>query len=463
MRPPFLLSTLAALLFAVSANAQVFEPQSFTLKNGMQVVVIPNHRVPVVSHMVWYKVGSADEVDGRTGLAHMVEHMMFKGTKKVGPEEFSRLVAANGGQDNAFTNQDYTAFFQNVAADKLELMMQLESDRMANLALRDADFQNERQVVIEERRMRTENEPDALLIEQMRAALFLDGGYHHPVVGWHQDIDAYKVTDIADFHRRWYAPNNAILVVSGDITAEKLKPLAEKYYGVIPPRPLPVRVRRPQPEPVAARQLEIRGEDVHQPSWTRYYLAPSYHVGETKDADPLQLLAEIIGGGSTSRLYKSLVVEQKLASSVSADYDPDSLGETIFAVAATPQPGVSIETLQAAMDKALKEIAEKGVSETEMARAQHKVRAAFAYAKDSYHTGAMVFGQVLTTGGTIADVEAAPARIAAVNKDAVDQAAKRLLRDERSVTGLLLPAQPGEATMVQDPDAKRGLLGGPVR
>jgi zinc protease len=460
---PFLLLLLA--LIAVPTAAQVFEPQSFTLKNGMQVVVIPNHRVPVISHMLWYKVGSADEVDGRTGLAHMVEHMMFKGTKSVGPEEFSRLVAANGGQDNAFTNQDYTAFYQNVAADKLELMMRLESDRMANLALRDSDFQNERQVVIEERRMRTENEPEALLIEQMRAALFLDGGYHHPVVGWHQDLDATKVTDVAEFHRRWYAPNNAVLVVSGDITAERLKPLAEKYYGVIPARSVPQRLRRPQPQPVAERQLEIRSEDVHQPSWTRYYLAPSYHVGEVKDADPLQLLAEIIGGGSTSRLYKSLVVEQKLAASVSADYDPDSLGETIFAVAATPQPGVSIETLQAAMQKELKQIADDGVTATELARAQHKVRAAFAYAKDSYHTGAMMFGQVLTTGGSVADVEAAPARIAAVDKAAVDQAAKRLLRDERSVTGLLLPAQPGEATMTQDPEAKnsRGLLGGPVR
>jgi zinc protease len=285
------------------------------------------------------------------------------------------------------------------------------------------------------------------------------------VIGWHQDIDAYKVGDVVDFHRRWYAPNNAVLVVSGDITAERLKPLAEKYYGVIPPRPVPARLRRPQPEPVAARQLTIKAEDVHQPSWNRYYLAPSYHQGETKDSDPLQLLAEIIGGGSTSRLYKSLVVEQKLAASVSADYDPDSLGETIFAIAATPQPGIAIEALQDALEKALQQIAEQGVSETELARAQHKLRAAFAYAKDSYHTGAMVFGQVLTTGGDIAEVEQEPQKIAAVTKAEVDLAAKHVLRDERSVTGLLLPAQPGEATMVQDQDAKSGraLLGGNVR
>jgi len=465
MRPFLRFLTLAAALAVAPVSAQVFNPESFTLKNGMQVVVIPNHRVPVLSHMVWYKVGSADEEAGHTGLAHMVEHMMFKGTKTVGPEEFSRIVAANGGQDNAFTNQDYTAFYQNVAADKLELVMKLEADRMANLALKDEAFQNERQVVIEERRMRTENEPEALLQEQMRAALFLDGGYHHPVIGWHQDIDGYKLADVVAFHKRWYAPNNAILVVSGDITAERLKPLAEKYYGVIPARPTPARARPLDPTPVAQRTLEIRDEDVHQPSWTRYYLAPSYHAGDTQDGDPLQILAEIIGGGPISRLYKSLVIDQKLAASVSAEYDPDSLGQTIFAVSTTPQPGVTMEALQAAMAAQLKDIAEHGVTDEELARAKNKLRAETVYARDSYHTGAMVFGQVLTTGGTIAEVESWPQKIAAVTREQIGEAAKRLLRDERSVTGLLLPAKPGEATVVSDPNAQgtQGLIGGAVR
>lgn len=466
MRPRFLFLVLAALALRPAVSiAQVFNPESFTLKNGMQVVVIPNHRVPVVSHMVWYKVGSADEEPGHTGLAHMVEHMMFKGTKTVGPEEFSRIVAANGGQDNAFTNEDYTAFFQNVAADKLELVMKLEADRMANLALKEQAFQNERQVVIEERRMRTENQPAALLQEQMRAALYLDGGYHHPVIGWHQDIDHYKLQDVVDFHKRWYAPNNAVLVVSGDITAAKLKPLAEKYYGVIPARPTPPRMRPLDPSPVAQRTLEIRDEDVHQPSWNRYYLAPSYHAGTTEDGDPLQILAEIIGGGPISRLYKSLVVDQKLAASVSAEYDPDSVGQTIFAVATTPQPGVTMEALAAAMTAQLKDIAEHGVTDAELARAKNKLRAETVYARDSYHTGAMVFGQVLTTGGTIAEVESWPQKIAAVTKEQIDAAAKRLLRDEKSVTGLLLPAKPGEATVVVDHNAEgtQGLIGGNVR
>jgi zinc protease len=463
MRAPYrnlvaglVLSTL--LLGAVGARAELFKPETFTLRNGLQVVVIPNHRVPVVSHMLWYRVGSADEVAGKTGLAHMVEHMMFKGTKTVGPEEFSRIVAANGGRDNAFTNTDYTAFFQNVAAGKLELVMRLEADRLANLALQDKDFQPERQVVIEERRMRIENAPEALLEEQMRAAMFLDSSYHHPVIGWHHDIDDYHLADVVAFHQRWYAPNNALLIVSGDITAAQLKPLAEKYYGVIPARPVPVRLRAPEPAPVAARSVEVRAEDVHQPAWYRDYLAPSYHAGDVKDAYPLQILADIMGGGATSRLYRTLVVERKLAASASAEYDPDGLGESTFSIATSPNPGVSMEALAAAMDEAIKAVAADGVTADEVERAKRRLHTEVVYAKDSYHTGAYVFGEALTTGSTVADVEAWPERIAAVTVAEVNAAARRLLRDERSVTGRLLPAKPGEATVTLEPGA--GSAGG---
>lgn len=443
---------LAAGVFALGlalplpALAQVFNPETFTLRNGMQVVVIPNHRVPVVSHMVWYKVGSADEVAGKTGLAHMVEHMMFKGTKTVPAGEFSRLVAQNGGRDNAFTTADYTAFFQNVAVDKLELVMKLESDRMAHLALKDTDFQPERQVVLEERRMRVENSPDSLLAEQMEADLFLNSSYHHPVIGWRTDIEHYKLDDVVAFHQRWYAPNNAVLVVSGDITAAQLKPLAEKYYGSIPARPVPQRVRAEEPPPVAARTVELRDPDVHQPSWSRDYLAASYHQGDTQDAYPLQVLAELLGDGATSRLYKSLVVEQNLAADASADYDPASLGYSQFGVYATPRPGVGMEDLQRAVVAQLQAVAQKGVTDEEVARAKQRLRASVAYARDSFHTGARVLGQALTTGESVADVEAWPQRIEAVTTEQVNKAARDVLRDERSVTGLLLPAGPGEAT-----------------
>ncbi len=440
---------LTALLGA-PVQAQVFSPETFTLKNGMQVVVIPNHRIPMVSHMVWYKVGAADEVAGKTGLAHMVEHMMFKGTKTLAPGDFSKIVAQNGGRENAFTTADYTAFYQNVAVDRLELVMKLEADRMANLSLKDKDFQPERQVVTEERRMRIDNQPEAQLNEQMQAALFQTSGYHHPVIGWRTDIDHYDLKDVVDFHQRWYAPNNAVLVVAGDITAAQLKPLAEKYYAKIPARPVPPRLRADEPPQVAARTIELKDPDTRQPSWLRYYQAPSYHQGDSQQAYALQVLSEILGGGATSRLYKGLVVDQKLAESASASYDPSAVGLAIFEVDASPAPGVDFQAMQKAVQNVLQDVAEKGVSDAEVARAKDRLRAGIAYAKDSPHTGARVLGQSLATGQSVDDVEHWPERIAAVTAEQVNQAARAVLKDEASVTGLLTPANPGAAGDDQD-------------
>jgi zinc protease len=435
---------LAAIVAACAvakpvAQAQVFNPDTFTLKNGLQVVVIPNHRMPVVSHMVYYKVGSADEAAGKTGLAHMLEHMMFKGTKAVPAGAFSAEVERNGGRENAFTTADYTAFYQNVAADKLALVMRLESDRMANLALSDKEFQPERQVVLEERRMRTDNEPSSLLDEQLQAALFLNAPYHHPVIGWRQEIEGYTIDDLKAFYHRWYAPNNAVLVVSGDVSVATVKTLAEKYYGVIAARPVPTRERGEEPPPIAARTVEMRDADVHQPTWQRLYLAPSYHAGETAHAYALQILSEILGGGATSRLYKDLVVDQAVAAAVGVGYEPDSLGPTSFAIDATPRPGVSMETLQKALTAEIANVAAHGATAEEVAEAKQRMQTAVIYARDSYNTGARVIGASLASGSTIADEEAWPTRIAAVTPEQVAAAAALVLRDERSVTGLLLP------------------------
>ncbi|PKU22042.1 M16 family metallopeptidase [Telmatospirillum siberiense] len=433
---------LSIVASATAVRAQIFNPETFTLKNGMQVVVIPNHRVPVLSHMVYYKVGAADETPGKTGLAHMVEHMMFKGTKAVPAGVFSQLVAKNGGRDNAFTTADFTAYYQNVAADKLELVMKLESDRMANLSLKDADFLPERQVVIEERRMRIDNAPAARLNEQLEASLFLNSPYHHPVIGWRNEIEKYTLADVVDFHHRWYAPNNAILLVSGDITVARLKPLAEKYYGVIPARAVPPRQRTEEPPPIAARTVELRDPEVHQPNWQRLYLAPSYLSGETRFAYPLQILGEILGGGSTSRLYRSLVVERKLAAMASAGYDPGSLGPTSFSFDASPLPGISMEDLQAAMLAQIRSVVTDGVSAGEVEQAKRRLQTSIVYAKDSYSAGARVLGAALAGGRRIADAEAWPQRIAAVSTDEVNEAARFVLRDEGVVTGLLLPSDP---------------------
>ncbi|MTJ79872.1 MAG: insulinase family protein [Telmatospirillum sp.] len=444
----FVATVLAAGLAgaAVPARAQVFNPETFTLKNGLQVVVISNHRTPVVSHMVYYKVGAADELQGKTGLAHMLEHMMFKGTRKVPAGAFSQEVARNGGRENAFTTADFTGYYQNVAVDKLPLVMRLEADRMANLLLTDKEFQPERQVVLEERRMRIDNEPQSLLQEQMQAALFLNSPYHHPVIGWRSEIESFTVQDLSDFYHRWYAPNNAILIVSGDVTARDVRPLAEKTYGAIPARPLPVRARTEEPPPIAARSIEVRDPEVHQPIWERLYLAPSYQSGEKQYAYALQVLSEILGGGATSRLYRSLVVEQNLAAAADAGYDPSSVGPTSFSFDASPRPGVSMEALQKAIEAEITAVAQKGVTADEVADAKQRLQTAVIYARDSYNTGARILGMALASGQSVADEEAWPQRIAAVTVDEVNEAAAKVLRDERSVTGRLLPAGDGQST-----------------
>lgn len=446
--PLFLTASLAlfvACFASISpASAQMFGAEATELANGMQVVAVPNHRAPVLSSMIWYKVGAADEEPGKTGLAHMVEHMMFKGTKTVPAGMFSRIVAENGGRDDAFTTADYTAYYQDIAADKLDDVLRLEADRMANLTLHEKDFSTEHQVVLEELRMRVENSPEGRLDQQMNAALFLNAPYHHPVIGWKSEVEGLTLADVIAFHRRWYAPNNAILVVSGDITLAQLKPLAEKYFGSLPARKLPPRKRLDEPPPLAARTVLMHASTVHQPVWSRLYLAPSLHSGETKFAYPLEVLAAVIGGDTTSRLYRHLVVEQKLAAEVWAGYEFGLVGPSSFDFFASPNPGIDIDKLAAAMDAEIRDVAEKGVTEDEVTRAKSKMRAQIAYARNSFETGARVLGEALATGSSVAEVEAWPQHIAAVTTDQVNEAARAILRDERSVTGTLLPTKNGE-------------------
>ncbi len=425
------------------AAAGVFNPETFTLANGMRVVVVPNHRVPVVSHMVWYKAGAADEPAGKSGIAHFLEHLMFKGTKKYPSGEFSRIVARNGGRENAFTSHDYTAYFQTVAVDRLALVMELEADRMTNLVLFAEDVEPERLVILEERRERTENNPRAILREHVNAALFLNHPYRKPIIGWAHEVRALTLGDLRAFYKRWYAPNNAILVVAGDITAAELRPLAEKYYGPIPSSAVPPRARPQEPPQVAARQVVYKDRRVRQPSWSRSYLAPGYHAGESRHAYALEVLDEILDGGATSRLYRRLVVERKLAVSAGAYYDPDGLGPSRFVVAGSPRSGVSLETLAAAFEEEVRKLIGEGVTEEEVARAKTRMRASAVYARDSLTTGARVLGAALASGLSVEAVESWPERIGAVTVDQVNAAARAVLRPGRSVTALLLP-DPGE-------------------
>ena len=435
---------LAALVLALSgagpaALAGVFNPETFTLANGMQVVVVPNHRVPVVNHMVWYKVGSADDPAGKSGIAHFLEHLMFKGTKTLASGEFSRRVARNGGRENAFTSTDYTGYFQTVAVDRLELVMRMEADRMTNLVLTEEDVRTERLVILEERRQRTDNDPAAILSEHLNAALYVNHPYRIPVIGWEHEIRGLGRDDILAFYRQRYAPNNAILVVSGDIMADLLRPLAERYYGAIPGAPTPPRARPQEPPHRAARIVVLEDPRVRQAAWSRSYLAPSYSAGATEHAYPLQVLAQILGGGATSRLYRSLVVERELATSAGAHYGAGRLGPSAFTVYARPRPGVGVEALQEAVDEQLERLLRDGIGEDEAERVKGRMRANAVYARDSLRAGGRVLGSALASGRTIDDVETWPERIGAVTVEDIDAAARAVLRDGRSVTGRLLP------------------------
>jgi len=411
------------------------------LKNGMQVVVIPNRRAPVVSHMVWYKTGAADEPRGKSGIAHFFEHLMFKGTKSVPPGEFSKIIARHGGRDNAFTTQDYTAYFQIVARDKLDLVMRLEADRMRNLVLTDAEVLPERDVVLEERRSRTDNNPGSQLWEASRAALFLNHPYKIPVIGWKHEIEQLTTKDALDFYKRYYVPNNAILIVAGDVDAKELKPLAEKYYGVIPRGRKIVRNRITEPPHLAGRRVEMASHRVGRPSISQTYLASSYATAKGNQAYALLVLAEIFGGSSTAQLYRSLVVDQNVASSAGAWFSADGLDFGTFGLSASPRPGVSLKKVEAALRAEVKKLLKEGVSEKELKRAVKSMVASAVYARDSLRAAPNIIGRALSTGRTIAEVESWPDRIKAVTVDEVNAAARAVLRAESSVTAILRKKQ----------------------
>ncbi len=434
----------AVILFAhvavPPADAQVFNPTTFTLDNGLEIVVIENHRAPVVTHMVWYKVGAADEPPGKSGIAHFLEHLMFKGTAKRAPGEFSDIIARNGGRENAFTSQDYTGYFQTIAADRLGLMMELEADRMNGLVLTDDIIQPERQVVIEERRARTDTNPRALLSEQVTAATYSNHPYRLPIIGWEHEIRSLTREEIIDFYQTWYAPNNAVLVVSGDVTPEQVRELAETHYGPIPAKELPLRVRPSEPPQHAPREVVLRDARVDQPGWSRRWLAPSYASGDKERAYALEILAEIIGGGSSSRLYSSLVIDQTLAVSAGAWYSPDQLDMTTFGVWFSPRPGVEVDKIAGALQAQIERFLKDGATEEEVKRAKQRLIDGAVFARDSLGRPARIFGIALTTGQSADDVEQWPARISAVTVEQVNAAARAILRPETSTTGILLPA-----------------------
>ncbi len=432
----------ALLLFSRAEAQELPRPETFTLSNGMQVVVITDRRAPVVTHMVWYRVGSADEPRGHSGIAHFFEHLMFKGTREIPPGEYSRIVARNGGDDNAFTSWDYTAYHVRIARDRLEIVMRMEADRMRNLRYTDETFLSERDVIVEERRQRIDNSPGAVLGERMRAMLWPHHPYGTPIIGWLHEIQTLDRASAQAFYETWYAPNNAILVIAGDITAEDLRPLAQRYYGRLrPTRDLPERTWVSDPPNVGPMRVTHRDEKVRQPSLSRIYRAISYGTDEGRQAHALDVAIDILGGGETSRLYRALVEDQRIAVSAGAGANTSGLGGGSVSVWATPAEGVTLEQVEAAVDAVIATYLRDGPTEAELARSRSSLAAAAVYSRDSQEALANMYGASLAQGESIDDIVNWGNDIQAVTRDEAIAMARQTLDLDASVTGWLLPPE----------------------
>ena len=430
---------------AASASAAP-DIADFTLTNGLEVVVIPDHRAPVVTHMVWYKVGGADETPGKSGLAHFLEHLMFKGTEKNPAGSFSADVAEIGGQENAFTASDYTGFYQRVPREHLKEMMTLEADRMTGLVLTDDVVRPELNVVLEEQNMRIANNPSARLGVQMDAALYLNHPYGRPVIGWRPEIEQLTRDDALAFYRRFYTPNNAVVIVAGDVTADEVKADAEATFGKVAARAeIAPRNRPKEPAQEAPRTVTLADSKVEQPSLTRDYLVPSETTAKPGESEALDVLAHIIGSGTNSRLYRTLVVDKGIALNAGAYYSGTALDYGKFGVFGSPKPGVTLHEVEDGIDAVLADVIAHGVTAEELDRSKTKLIADAVYAQDNQATLARWYGEALTTGQTVAIVQAWPDQIHAVTADAVQDAAKQWLDRRRSVTGYLVKSlQPEE-------------------
>jgi zinc protease len=435
-----LLCTLTAGAVLAQSTVTTERPASFTLKNGLRVVVIPDRRTPVVTQMIWYKVGSADETPGKSGLAHFLEHLMFKGTTKHPAGEFSRTVLKIGGNENAFTSFDYTGYFQRVPREQLPRMMEFEADRMTGLILKDENVLPERDVVLEEFNMRVANNPDARLTEQIMAALYLNHPYGRPVIGWRQEIEKLDREDALAFYKRFYAPNNAILIIAGDVDAKEIRPMVEKYYGEIPAQPaIPEKRIRPQePTPAAPRTVTLSDPRVEQTSVRRYYLVPSSATAASGESPALDVLAQLMGTGSNSYLYRALVIDRPLAVSAGAGYQGTSLDPTQFQISVSPKPGVEFAAVEKAIDDVIADLSTNPVRAEDLERVKTQLIAESVYAQDNQATMARWYGGALTSGLSIDDIRSWPDRIRAVTAEQVRDAAAKWLDKKRSVTGYLI-------------------------
>jgi zinc protease len=444
----FVLLVLLLLAFpgASMAGPEVVEEQpaksfQFSLTNGMQVLVIPDHRAPVVTQMLWFKVGAVDDPPGISGLAHFFEHMMFRGTKEVPGDLYAQTIAKNGGEENAFTTHDYTAFYEQIAADRLKLAMQLEADRLANLDLSDSNVSTERDVVLEERRMRVDNNPQALTQEQMEAALHLSHPYGRPVLGWPEEVRHIDRIAAQDFYRHHYAPNNATLIIAGDVTPDEVRVMAQSIYGKVPARPLQPRAEFAEPPRLAETRMTVVRPDVEVPLFLRIYRVPSYAQAAPGQAESFETLAQVMGGDQTAALYHVLVEEKKLATDAGCSYDGYVRDAAEFSFYAVPRPGVALDVLEKAMDQVIQGFMAVPAKASDLARAKTQLVAQVTYRRDNQFSMASAYGQALMIGLTVEDVKDWPDRIRQVSAGDVQKAAQGLLR-KNDVTAYLEPGTP---------------------
>jgi zinc protease len=429
---------LSALAFVPPA-VQAQPAQEFMLKNGMKVIVKEDHRAPTVAHMIWYKVGSVDEQNGTTGVAHVLEHLMFKATDKLKSGEFSKRVAALGGRENAFTSKDYTAYFQQIEKSRLEKVMELEADRMANLQFNQDEFAKEIRVVMEERRWRTEDQPTALLYESLNSTAFVAHPYHHPIVGWMNDLEHMTVQDAKTWYERWYAPNNATMVVSGDVKAQEVRALTEKHFGKIVAKRLPL--RKPQQEPA---QRGIRRVSVKAPA-ENPYVTLAFKVPALRDVEKdqevyaLEVLAAVLDGYDNARLNAKLVRTERVANSVGAGYSSIARGPVLFLLDGTPARGTTTEQLEKLLRAEVERIAKEGVSEEELQRVKTQLIAGQIYKRDSIFGQAMEIGAIEMTGISHTNIDLIIEKLKTVTPQQVQQVAQKYFGDDALTVATLIP------------------------
>jgi zinc protease len=432
----FFLYGFSVPLSEAGLKDQVFET---VLPNGLKVILLENHKAPLVTFQVWYRVGSRNEAWGKTGLSHMLEHMMFKGTEKVGPEEFSRIIQENGGNDNAFTSHDYTAYFENLNADRVQVSIDLESDRMQNLLLREQDFRTERMVVMEERRLRTDDNPQAVLVEQLMATAFEMQPYHWPIIGWMEDIARFTLEDLRVYYKTYYNPVNAILIVVGDLKKEELLPKIEKAFGSYPKGVAPHQEKDKDPAQIGERRVFVKKE-AQLP-----FLVTGYHVPNLREQDSyvLEVIATILSGGKSSRLYQSLVRQKRLVLSADADHSLISRDPSLFTISAELLPGKEITEVEKAFDQEVERLQKEVVEKQELEKAKNQIEASFVFSQDSLFYQAMLLAQheIALTWRAIDDYLPS---IRKVTQEDIQRVAKKYLTPDNRAVGILIPLPPKE-------------------